>query len=202
MSTDEGAAVFVFHGAANGIRVGAPDVIASPWIETDVTPGSDFGSVMAAGDFDGDGFSDLAMATPSRARVVVHRGGPFGLEASAAWVIEGRVVHSLTAADVDGDGASDLWLGSEEALLLYRGDMAAAVLEVPAAAGTPAVSAGDVDGDGFADIALAGTGASALTLVLGAADAAAIREVSVALPAAVATTVVTLRRSTSPRSAT
>jgi hypothetical protein len=89
-----------------------------------------FGSALATGDFDGDGFADLAASlpyddidnTPGAGAVLVFYGSPDGFAGSAAFV-QGRMGMadaaetsdhfglSLAAGDLDGDGYCDLAVG-------------------------------------------------------------------------------------------
>jgi Tol biopolymer transport system component len=72
------------------------------------TAGGRFGQVMASGDFNGDGFSDAAIAAPGQNRVLVLYGG---LE-SDILSGTGEFGRTLTAGDFNDDGRSDLAVGS------------------------------------------------------------------------------------------
>lgn len=90
-----------------------------------------YGDALAVGDFDGDGYDDLAVGAPymdaggsSNAGVVwIHHGSPTGLQDNPAIVLdqslaggareaEDRFGHSLATADFDLDGHDDLAVGS------------------------------------------------------------------------------------------
>jgi len=86
---------------------------------------ADSGFVNArAGDVDGDGYDDLAVAWPTMShgqagegRVFVYRGSAAGLETTEAWTAEGNqggaaFGSSLGFADVNGDGYDDLIVGA------------------------------------------------------------------------------------------
>jgi hypothetical protein len=138
-NSDDAGAVNVLYG--NAIR-GLSDVNNQFW-HRDV-PGvlgsaasvGNFGAALAAGDFDGDGFDDLAIAVPrddlpsrtgsilDAGSVNVLYGSPSGLTATGdqLWsqnssgvldaVEDGdRFGASLAAADFDGDGYDDLAIG-------------------------------------------------------------------------------------------
>jgi len=101
--------------------------IAGTQIDGDL-PGALFGEVVAAGDFDGDGISDVAITAsqrlgpqgPGRVYIIKGRSGWEGytsatdeMDASRAMVVTGRVVgdefgSSLDFEDVNGDGKEDL----------------------------------------------------------------------------------------------
>lgn len=114
----------------------------------------------AAGDFDGDGKTDVAAATGSQ--VLVFRGGALGTPAT--W-LEG-VSGKITAGDFDGDGKADLAeIRAEGAGTSFRtyastgtafgtGEIRWQGDDHPADRVTP-VSA-DVDGDGRGDVVLVG----------------------------------------------
>ncbi len=98
-----------------------------------IEAGDRHGQALAAGDFNGDGFDDLAMGAPNEnvgaigdaGAVVVEWGGPYGLDPGGAqiWTEDdanggggvtagGQFGYSLVAADFNGDGFDDLAIGS------------------------------------------------------------------------------------------
>jgi hypothetical protein len=129
-------AVNVLYGAANGLSsagnqfwtensAGVPDV---------AEPVDEFGAALVAGDFDGDGFDDLAIGvpgeapppldTPNSGAVIVLYGSSARLSARRAqlWSQDSEKVldvaesndrfgSSLAAGDFDGDGFDDLSIG-------------------------------------------------------------------------------------------
>ncbi len=139
------------------------------------------GTSVAAGDVDGDGFSDLAIGMPGYdvagvdvGAVAIHLGGPSGLETDAWAVLVGAAPQGAFGSsvaflgDVDGDGFGDLAVGApaEEAATL--GGAVHVVLggQAPpigaswswspgsrdAEAGFAVLGPGDLNGDGFADV--------------------------------------------------
>jgi hypothetical protein len=85
-----------------------------------------FGQVVASGDFNGDGFRDLAVGTPAFdfdagsvdcGRMQIHLGGPQGLSPSRYYHVTGgsaqmRFGATLAFGDFDGDGVDELAVGA------------------------------------------------------------------------------------------
>ena len=106
----------------------------SPGIAPQAQAGADLGASAAAGDFDCDGFDDLAIGVPEDddaaladvGFVLVLYGGPAGLSADDSQVWEQQMLAqdaseaddhfgaSLAAGDFDDDGCGDLAIGSPE----------------------------------------------------------------------------------------
>lgn len=98
--------------------------------------GDQFGSTLAVGDFDGDGYPDLAIGAPQEdftdvlnsGAVSVHYGGPNGLGTTIDGFTQGsgsvpnelavadQFGRSLAAGDFDGDGIDDLAIGAWDAV--------------------------------------------------------------------------------------
>lgn len=118
----------------------------SPGVTSSASRGDRFGSSLASGDFDGDGFADLAIGSPledSGAKEdtgIVHvlYGGADGLKGSGSELVtasshSGRKGHAndrfgeaLASGDVTGDGKDDLVVGAPRrngfgAIWLFRG---------------------------------------------------------------------------------
>jgi hypothetical protein len=123
-------AVYVLYGTAGGLSA----VGAATWTEdtagmTQRAARNDrFGSSLASGDFDGDGFTDLAVGAPGAAagagRVGVLFGSSSGLTAERTETLDIRDVDAalprgagwnfgaaLAWGDLDGDGFGDLAVG-------------------------------------------------------------------------------------------
>lgn len=142
-------------------------------------PTSRFGAAVASlGDGNADGFSDIAIGAPDEGRVYVFRGGPSlpanitAVSASATLtdsMTEGFGATLAGGLDIDGDGRSDLLVGSpdaargEPAVRLYLGASGGVGTSParqwafpgagsgPTGFGSALHSAGDIDGDGFDD---------------------------------------------------
>jgi hypothetical protein len=136
----------------------------------------------ATPDFNGDGFSDLAVGVKAVGAVTngemrIFPGGPRGLAATPAQTLVGGVGfgdESGPAGDIDGDGFGDLavWSsGPPQTVTIYRGGPAGLGSPVTFAA-PPAdsfsqmrvLSAGDVNGDGYGDLLVGGGAFAALHL--------------------------------------
>ncbi len=145
---------------------------------------AEFGiSVASAGDVNGDGYSDVVVgarlydngATNEGAAFVYH-GSTGGLPTTASVQLESNLTNAYfgfsvaSAGDVNGDGYSDVIVGSfgyangednEGAAFIYHGGAGGLAItasvqlesnQVGASFGTSVASAGDVNGDGYSDV--------------------------------------------------
>ncbi|MGV9455821.1 FG-GAP-like repeat-containing protein [Streptomyces sp. NPDC003635] len=158
-STDDYGTLTVLWGGADGIRSGTD--IASPLPEYR----SELGWSVAAGDFDGDGDTDLAAANISMPELNVFE-GPFTRTGQATELVgidtydqTGINTDRITAGDVTGDGRADLLVMGQQEItdgyrtrsVLYKGSATGLVPGAKVAGGYDAVIA-DVDKDGHGDI--------------------------------------------------
>ena len=101
--------VMVHLGTATGPTARASATLTTPDAE------SEFGARVVAGDFNGDGFADLAATAPSAQRVHIFSGSASGLVATG--VTRSRDVFGTygtglaAASDLDRDGYADLIVG-------------------------------------------------------------------------------------------
>jgi hypothetical protein len=178
---DEGK-VYLHRGTPNGLAA-APSFEASGG-----QAGAYFGRAIAGvGDVDGDGFCDVLIGSQfhdddqvDEGRVFLHRGSAGGLLVAPTVTIDGnqdgaRLGATLAAAgDVDGDGRSDVLIGSPQfdplpgtvdagRVYLHLGTAGgiattpARVLDGAAAGdlfGLALAGAGDLDADGYGDVAI------------------------------------------------
>ncbi|MGI5456503.1 FG-GAP-like repeat-containing protein [Streptomyces sp. CA-249302] len=122
-----------------------------------------FGRTLAAGDFDGDGRTDLAVGADNYTGISLYLGGT-GKGAtlsgrtgfSPGTLVKTTGIRSLTAGDINGDGTDDLVIGGDggqtyrQLVYLSPGGSARTYVGDAAQGGSAAV--GDVDGDGYDDI--------------------------------------------------
>ncbi|MFJ7768955.1 FG-GAP-like repeat-containing protein [Streptomyces sp. NPDC097107] len=171
--------VEVAYGAGDGTGIGRCQYLTQ---DDAGIPGKNrdeafFGSDVVAGDFDGDGYTDLAASVFDwKPSVIVMWGSEDGLSRASrvpgtdvshvAWGTNPILDEQLAAGDFDGDGHADLvfGLGSDKGLLkgpFGRDGTPAGTARVPAprrpapdvaAANYGDLVAGDLDGDGIDDL--------------------------------------------------
>lgn len=181
MLSSEGA-IFIYHGSATGIST-----VPSATRRANSAAKYMGWSVACAGDIDNDGYSDIitggwlaAYGQFNEGAAWVYKGGPTGIAATPIHRLErnqgaAQFGYSVAGAgDVNGDGYSDVVVGShafdlavanDGATFIYHGgptNLGAGLNPAPATfftgpAGTlrsswTVASAGDVNGDGFSDI--------------------------------------------------
>jgi RHS repeat-associated protein len=134
---------------------------------------------VSAGDFDGDGKTDLAVANTTGNTVSIFRNTGISTgSVSFATKIDyatGSNPYSISAGDFDGDGKTDLAIvnsGSNTVSIYLNtstgvGSISFAAKIDYATGATPySVSTGDFDGDGKADLAVANSGSNTVSVFL------------------------------------
>ncbi len=156
--TSNAGAVFVLNGSAAGLTAGV--ALDAQDAGEPVHAGAVFGSVLTTGDFDGDGFSDLAIGAPgdyasasddASGRIYVFLGSEAGLATGImirqedAGEVSETADHfgaSLAAGDLNGDGFDDLAAGAPDERPAPDPDAAGAVVLFPG--GPAGITTGDL----------------------------------------------------------
>ncbi len=129
----DAGAVTILYGTPGGLQAYGGNLfdLGSPGVKGVPNAGSGFGAVLAAGDFDGDGYDDLAVGAPDATRdghaaagiVVVLLGSAAGIDGTSSLLVDGihglpgtpeaddRFGAALAVADFDGDAQDDLVVG-------------------------------------------------------------------------------------------
>ncbi len=169
--------VLVFHGRSGTVPLTTPDrVLNGP------SPASYFGSAVTGGDFNGDGYADLAVgaSNTTTGSAFMYLGGPAGIAAANVWAASGtqageKFGWSLNGfADTNGDGYTELVVGApyfdtpagpftivdSGRIFEYAGSPTGSVLVLQRTLngganesfGSSVSNAGDVNGDGYGDV--------------------------------------------------
>ena len=176
--TDEGAA-FIYHGTAGGINTTASLSLYGNQVEA--LMGS---SVSSAGDVNGDGYSDIIVGAmrmdfpeTDEGMAYIYLGSISGVTPMVNANLQGNVAGAVfgasvsSAGDVNGDGYSDVIVGSSNyeaggnnstgAVYIYHGSSGGVDSFVDlfiegtgnwSYLGASVSSAGDVNGDGYGDV--------------------------------------------------
>ena len=132
-TTSFAGAVNVLYGSSSGLTATGDQIWSQDGLADDPETGDGFGQSLAAGDFDGDGYADLAVGVPGEGlgmgvapgMVMIIRGSAGGLVLSGAAVLTRASTgapyladsphgfgYALAAGDLDGDGYADLAVGA------------------------------------------------------------------------------------------
>jgi hypothetical protein len=138
-------------------------------------PVGTYPKAIAVGDFNGDGFADLAIANYLSNSVTVLLGNGMGgfTAASGSPVTVGNNPFAIAVADFNGDGKADLAVvdNSDQNVVVLLGDGHGGFTSAgsPSAVGNYpyAMVVADFDGDGKADLAVANYFANSVSVLLG-----------------------------------
>jgi len=170
-SNGDGFADFVI-GASNALSdtgraylyLGGPGGISSSQAATTVLtgpagPSGFFGRATNAGDVNGDGYADLAIAD-NVGHVYIFLGGAPGISMTQQPTILGASPEVSGAGDINGDGYADIIAANT----IFQGSAAGVSnarslnLFNPDNSGGNAAGVGDINGDGYADVATGNDG--------------------------------------------
>jgi hypothetical protein len=162
-------AVAVAYGSKKGVSTARRQVISqnSAGIPGTAEKGDHFGAQLAVGDFNRDGYSDLAIGAPGEdigkkkdaGSLTVVFGSKKGLSTKAVSV-DSVGGAELTAGDFDKDGRTDFATAADYGTKIWvvRGTTSAKPRAVGISPGkdghVDSLAAGDVTGDGYADLAV------------------------------------------------
>jgi hypothetical protein len=155
--------VSIFIGAGDGSFSAAP----TPTLTVGNGP-----MAIAAGDFNGDGILDLAVANHNDNNVSVFLGIGDGTFNSPNTFAVGSGPHGIIAVDMNGDGNLDLVTANETggnvSVLLGNGNGTfQAHSDFTAHTGPVGIAAGDFNRDGKLDLAVANSGSGDVSILLG-----------------------------------
>ncbi|GLZ77106.1 hypothetical protein Afil01_19130 [Actinorhabdospora filicis] len=184
-ATDTGQ-FHVFAGTASGVTVTGSRALDqnTPGLDGSNEDGDMLGRALASGDFNGDGYADLAVAAPGESdgaaesgMAEILYGSANGLATMGSTSIWSRAAARLTlgwslaAGDFDGDGRDDIALGapgtSGGGVEVYSGTPTGPVWKTwLRPVGDPvagerfgwSLATGDIDGDHFDDLAVGAPG--------------------------------------------
>ncbi len=156
----------VICGIAWACMTGWPLSIYAQNLTYSPTPSNPVGrapQAITAGDFNGDGLSDIATVNGTSDDVSVLLGNGNGTFRSAVSFGVGKIPLAVVAADMDGDGLLDLVLalsGADQVVVL-KGEgtgLFKKLVSQGAGKGTTFLAVRDVNGDGWSDVVVVNSG--------------------------------------------
>ncbi len=174
---------YLYYGSSSGLSTTAD------WTATGENTDDTFGnSIAAAGDVNGDGFSDVIVGaygfSSFTGKAYLYFGSSSGFSSTADWTVTGENNSDYfgacvsTAGDINGDGYSDIIIGAE----FYSSSNGKAYLYFGSSSGPSAIAdwdatgennndqfgirlstAGDVNSDGYSDVLVSANGYSSFT---------------------------------------
>jgi hypothetical protein len=170
-------AMNVYPGGPSGLSI-TPQSFTTTILHQPGFGGSD------TGDFNGDGFSDVAVANTSSGgsggTAAVFYGGASGLSMSPTTIpVTNTQGYSVSCAgDVNGDGYDDLLIVATNTVMIYHGGSgglsttsagSVSTFGQPGKSQSNQLGLGDANGDGYSDIVVPGTSPPGLRVFLGSA---------------------------------
>jgi hypothetical protein len=158
------------------VFLGKGDGTFQPEEDYQVGSGPDSGPIsLVAGDFNGDGHLDLAVANNADDTVSVLMGKGDGTFPTQVTYTVGSAPYSIVAGDFTGDGHTDLAVANQGdgtvSVLLNQGDGTFQQQRTYAVGSSPySIVAGDFAGDGHTDLAVANMNSNDISVLLGRGD--------------------------------
>lgn len=160
---DSTGGLAIMYGDGSSNVVAAPKAVGGP---------AQYLNVVATGDFNGDGWMDVAAASTKNNVASVYLGSPTGLNFSASYSV-GTSPRGIVVADVTGDGMLDLIVANygSSTVSVVIGNKAhpgafTGEVQFAAGSGSRAVAVADFDHDARIDVAAGDQNASAVTVLV------------------------------------
>ena len=141
---------------------------------------------IAAGDFNGDGYLDLAVANDgsNNISVLLNNGNGTFTQSSTPGVGSGQT--SVTAGDFNGDGYIDLAVTNQGfntvSILMNNGNGTFTQSSTVAVGTNPfSITAGDFNGDGFPDLAVVNEGSNSVSILLNSGNGTFIQSSTISV---------------------